>query len=76
MGFGETRGSKVRAESCKVGILADMLGENIRIYTESGCGNAGYAFPKNSNASKTALLNQITTLRNELLVLADKLKEC
>lgn len=66
--------SKVRAESCKVGMLADMLGENIGNYIAAGCACAGCGFPKNSNASKTAILNQITTLRNELLVLAEAIK--
>ena len=65
----------IHVESCKVGMLADMLGENVNIYVTAGGGCAGCGFPKNSNASKTALLNQITTLRNELLVLADKIKQ-
>lgn len=76
MGFGETRQSKIRAESLKVGIMADMLCKKIEIYTEkAGYSVAGYDIPKNSNASKTAILNQITTLRNELLVLAETIKD-
>ncbi|WP_405380196.1 hypothetical protein [Phascolarctobacterium sp.] len=66
--------AKIKGERERVRTLAYMLGENIDTYTTSGCGTAGCGFPKNSNASKTAILNQITTLRNELLVLAEAIK--
>ena len=73
MGLRETQASKLRAESCKVGMLADMLGDNLKTYI-AGSGRAGEDYDKNHNASKTAILNQITTLRNELLVLAETIK--
>ena len=65
---------EIREESQKVGILADMLGKNIKTYCEKG-GAAGWNYPKNHNQSQTAILNQITTLRNELLVLAETIKQ-
>lgn len=71
----ESKKSKIRAESCKVGMLTDMLGENIKTYCNSEYGLAGCEYPKNHNASKTAILKQITTLRNELLVLAEEIKK-
>jgi len=65
---------QIRAENARVGMLADMLGENINIYL-TGNGWAGGEYAKNHNASQTAILNQITTLRNELLVLAETIKQ-
>lgn len=50
--------------------LYTMLNDNVSTYCQY-YGRAGGEYPKNHNASKTAILNQITTLRNELLVLAD-----
>ena len=69
----EAKKAKVRAKICNVGMLADMLADNIKIYCD-GDGAAGFEYPRNINASQTAILNQITTLRNELLVLADTIK--
>ena len=67
--------SEIRHKIYNVGMLSDMLADNIKVYTDSDYGGAGSEYPKNSNASKTALLNQITTLRNELLGLAELIKQ-
>lgn len=56
------------SEMCRVDMLCDMLSENVKEYVNK-CGAAG----KNRNASKASILNQITTLRNELLVLEEKI---
>lgn len=58
----------------KVNILFEMLKENLDFYADNG-GLAGRDYAKNHNASKAAILNQITTLRNELLVLKEQIKE-
>lgn len=57
----------------KVNVLSEMLKDNVEVYCNNE-GAAGYEYGRNTNASKTALLNQITTLRNELLVLAEEIK--
>lgn len=59
----------IRQEEARVKMLSDMLHTNIDIFC-SFEGRAGDYYAKNHNASRTAILNQITTLRNELLVLA------
>ena len=69
----EQKMKEIQAECERVEMLTDMLCKNVKTYCENdGC--AGYDYPKNHNSSHTALLNQIVTLRNELLVLADSLK--
>lgn len=65
---------ELQAENTRVRVLGAMLDENVDMYC-SFDGAAGAEYPKNHNASKAAILNQITTLRNELLVLAEKVKE-
>lgn len=69
----------INAQMRRVDMLCDMLGENVQVLCKHNgtafLGGAGYGYPKNHNASKTAILNQITTLRNELLVLAEKIKQ-
>ena len=65
--------SDIRHELARVEMLSDMLFTNVTTYHKCN-GMAGIEYDKNHNASKTALLNQITTLRNELLVLADAIK--
>ena len=69
----------INAQMCRVDMLCDMLGEKVKVLCKydgtAFLHGAGYNYPKNHNASKTAILNQITTLRNELLVLAEKVKE-
>lgn len=64
----------IQQEEVRVKMLSDMLHTNIDIFC-SFEGQAGVYYAKNRNASKTAILNQITTLRNELLVLAECFKE-
>jgi hypothetical protein len=62
----------------RVKSMSEMLLENATTYSIAK-GNdkwsviAGTLFPKNSNISKTALKNQIVTLRNELLLLENLL---
>ncbi|PNX51336.1 MAG: hypothetical protein BV456_03550 [Thermoplasmata archaeon M8B2D] len=58
----------------RIKFMSEMLIENSSTYTiAKGNDNwsviAGLSFPKNSNISKSALKRQITTLRNELLLL-------
>lgn len=65
----------IKAEMRRVETLSDMLTEKVNEFCFYSGNAAGYDFSKNSNKSKTAILNQITTLRNELLVLAEKVKE-
>ena len=60
----------VLEELDRVSELFYMMRENVA-QREMNEGDAGCGYPKNHNASKTAILNQITTLRNELLVLKD-----
>lgn len=61
----------------RIGALMEMLVENSTTYQiakgDSCWVCAGTTFPKNSNISKTALKNQIVTLRNELLLLENLL---
>lgn len=64
---------KIGKESQRVDALHSMLQDSIITYVAYD-GRAGLDYDKNHNASKTAILNQITTLRNELLVLADCIK--
>ena len=72
----ENKMSNIHAELNRTDELYAMLHENVsEYYTSDGFAGYGYSFPKNRNASKTAILNQITTLRNELLVLADTIRK-
>ena len=59
----------VEKESKRIKELQDMLAEKLDIFVcnEGAC---GFEYDRNINASRTAILNQITTLRNELLELA------
>ena len=47
-----------------------LLKENAVFYYENN-GRAGSEYAKNHNASKTAILNQIKMIRNELLILRE-----
>lgn len=69
----EKKMKEIEAECKRVEMLADMLCKNVNMYC-GGNGMAGLEYDKNRNASKAALLNQITTLRNELLVLAETIR--
>lgn len=69
----EEKMKEIEAECDRVETLANMLCKNVKTYC-GGNGMAGAEYDKNRNASKAALLNQITTLRNELLVLADSIR--
>jgi hypothetical protein len=75
MGVLENKVYKVSKECEKVEMLANMLLSNAATFCK-GNGRAGAEYDKNHNASKAALLNQITTLRNELLVLKEDIKAC
>lgn len=63
----------IKSEVDKVNTLCCMLHDNVKTYVEGG-GIAGLTYPQNHNASKSAILNQITILRNELLVLAETIR--
>ena len=69
----ESHMQDIHAELDRVDTLGIMLHDNVTKYYEND-GRAGGDYEKNHNASKTALLNQITTLRNELLVLAETIR--
>lgn len=60
-------------ERKRVETLFNMLNDSVSKCIDCN-GLAGITYEKNHNASKTAILNQITTLRNELLVLAETIK--
>ena len=70
---------EIKAQMRRVEMLCAMLDENVKVLCENNgtafLSGAGYAYPKNHNASKTAIINQITTLRNELLVLKEIIKK-
>ena len=73
MGVLEKKLNRISQECERVEMLANMLLSNAETFCKHE-GRAGIEYDKNHNASKAALLNQITTLRNELLVLKEEIK--
>ena len=64
----------IKAESKRVYTFEIMLYQKIGEFCEND-GMAGLQYSKNHNSSKTAILDLIKTVRNELLVLSEEIKK-
>ena len=73
-----TKQQKMIEQRLRVKVLSELLIDNTTEYitalSNSDYPTPGCSFDKHSNASKTALKAQITTLRNELLKLSKELE--
>ena len=65
---------EIKKESAMLYLLNNALCERITEFCDKK-GLAGYEYDRNHNSSKSALLDIIKTVRNELLVLSKQIKE-